>query len=88
MREAEQRYPKPCASGELVLCKSPMEAIEGVEALFMMTEWPKCRILNFEILNTRPKQPVMWDGCNLYDPDRLKTSGFRYFAIGRGEALT
>jgi len=88
MREAEQRYPKPCTSGELEFCSSPMEAIEGVEALFMMTEWPKCRILNFEILNTRPKQPVMWDGCNLYDPDRLKTSGFRYFAIGRGEALT
>jgi len=47
MREAEQRYPKPCASGELEFCSSPMETIEGVEALVKMTEWSECRILEF-----------------------------------------
>jgi len=87
MREAEKLYPKHCASGELVLCKSPMEAIEGAEALVVVTEWQEFRSPDFETLKTRLKQPVIFDGRNLYDPERLKSLGFRYFAIGRGEAL-
>jgi len=87
MREAGKLYPKQCASGELVLCKSPMEAIEGAEALVKMIEWSECRSPDFETLKTRLKQPVIFDGRNLYDPERLKSLGFRYFAIGRGETL-
>jgi UDPglucose 6-dehydrogenase len=88
MREAEKLYPKQCVSGELVLCKSPLEAIEGAEALVVVTEWQEFRSPDFEVLKTRLKQPVIFDGRNLYDPDRLKSLGFRYFAIGRGEMLT
>ncbi|MBM4231900.1 MAG: UDP-glucose/GDP-mannose dehydrogenase family protein [Gammaproteobacteria bacterium] len=87
MREAEKLYPKHCASSELVLCKSPMEAIEGAEALVVVTEWQEFRSPDFEALRTRLKQPVIFDGRNLYDPERLKSLGFRYFAIGRGETL-
>jgi len=87
MRKAEKLYPKQCDSGELVLCKSPMEAIEGAEALVVVTEWQEFRSPDFETLKTRLKQPVIFDGRNLYDPERLKSLGFRYFAIGRGEAL-
>jgi len=87
MREAEKLYPKQCASGELVLCKSPLEAIEGAEALVVVTEWQEFRSPDFEALKTRLKQSVIFDGRNLYDPDRLKSLGFRYFAIGRGETL-
>jgi len=87
MRESEKLYPKQCASGELVLCKSPMEAIEGAEVLVVATEWQEFRSPDFESLKTRLKQPVIFDGRNLYDPERLKSLGFRYFAIGRGEAL-
>jgi len=87
MHEAEKLYPKQCASGELVLCKSPMEAIEGAEALVLVTEWQEFRSPDFETLKTRLKQPVIFDGRNLYDPERLKSLGFRYFAIGRGETL-
>jgi len=87
MREAEKLYPKQCASGELALCKSPMEAIEGAGALVVVTEWQEFRSPDFETLKTRLKQPVIFDGRNLYDPERLKSLGFRYFAIGRGETL-
>jgi len=87
MRKAEKLYPKQCDSGELVLCKSPMEAIEGAEALVVVTEWQEFRSPDFEALKTRLKQPVIFYGRNLYDPDRLKSLGFRYFAIGRGETL-
>jgi UDPglucose 6-dehydrogenase len=88
MHEAKKLYPKQCASGELVLCKSPMQAIEDAEALVVVTEWQEFRSPDFETLKTRLKQPVIFDGRNLYDPERLKSLGFRYFAIGRGEALT
>jgi UDPglucose 6-dehydrogenase len=87
MREAEKIYSKQCASRELVLCKSPMEAVEGSEALVVVTEWQEFRSPDFGALKTRLKQPVIFDGRNLYDPDRLKSLGFRYFAIGRGETL-
>jgi UDPglucose 6-dehydrogenase len=88
MHEAEKIYPKQYASGELVLCKSPTEAIEGAEALVVVTEWQEFRSPDFETLKTRLKQPVIFDGRNLYDPERLKSLGFRYFAMGRGETLT
>jgi UDPglucose 6-dehydrogenase len=88
IREAEKLYPKQCASGELTLCKSPMEAVEGSEALVVVTEWQEFRSPDFETLKTRLKQPVIFDGRNLYDPEHLKSLGFRYFAIGRGETLT
>lgn len=88
MKEAEKLYPKRCVSGELVLCQSPMAAIEGAEALVVVTEWQEFRSPDFETLKNRLKQPVIFDGRNLYDPERLKSFGFRYFAIGRGETLT
>jgi UDPglucose 6-dehydrogenase len=88
MREAERLYPRECASGSLVLCRSPLEAAEGAEALVIVTEWQEFRSPDFEALKARLKQPVILDGRNLYDPDRLKSLGFKYFAIGRGERLS
>jgi UDPglucose 6-dehydrogenase len=85
--EAAKLYPNRCDSGELVLCKSPMEALEGAEALIIVTEWQEFRSPDFEMLRLRLNQPVIFDGRNLYDPERLKSLGFRYFAIGRGETL-
>jgi UDPglucose 6-dehydrogenase len=88
MREAERLYPRECASGSLTLCRSPLEAVEGAEALVIVTEWQEFRSPDFEALKARLKQPVILDGRNLYDPDRLKSLGFKYFAIGRGERLS
>jgi UDPglucose 6-dehydrogenase len=88
MREAERLYPRESASGSLTLCRSPLEAVEGAEALVIVTEWQEFRSPDFETLKARLKQPVILDGRNLYDPDRLKSLGFKYFAIGRGERLS
>ena len=74
------------ARRDLVLCASAYEAIEGADALVIATEWQEFRSPDFDRLKVALKQPAIFDGRNLYDPQLLKRFGFRYFAVGRGEA--
>ncbi|QQS61603.1 MAG: UDP-glucose/GDP-mannose dehydrogenase family protein [Candidatus Moraniibacteriota bacterium] len=71
----------------LILCKSPEEAIEGADALAILTEWEIFRSPDFKDMKKRLKSPFIFDGRNLYDPSEMKKRGFLYFAIGRGEKL-
>jgi UDPglucose 6-dehydrogenase len=87
MTEAAKLYSKQCASGEFVLCNSRMEALRGADALIVVTEWQEFCNPDFEVLKAQLKQPVIFDGRNIYDPVRLNHLGFRYFAVGRGESL-
>jgi UDPglucose 6-dehydrogenase len=87
MREAERLYPRECASGALTLCRCPLEAVDGAETLVIVTEWQEFRSPDLEAVKVRLKLPVIIDGRNLYDPERLKSQGFRYMAIGRGETV-
>jgi UDPglucose 6-dehydrogenase len=73
--------------GDLVLCKSADEAVEGADALAIVTEWREFRSPDFDTIKATLKTPVIFDGRNLYDPSLLKRLGFRYFAIGRGDSL-
>ena len=61
---------------------SPMQAVEGADALVVMTEWKMFKSPNFDALKAALKQPVIFDGRNLYDP-AIRGQGFEYFAIGR-----
>ena len=61
---------------------SPMQAVEGADALVLMTEWKAFKSPNFAALRAALKQPVIFDGRNLYDP-AIRAQGFEYFAIGR-----
>lgn len=63
------------------------EAVRGADALAIVTEWPQFRSPDFDKLRERLRQPVVFDGRNLYSPDLLKDRGFRYFGIGRGERI-
>jgi UDPglucose 6-dehydrogenase len=72
---------------ELVLCEKPEEALTDADALAIVTEWREFRSLDFETLKATLRQPVIFDGRNLYDPKLLKHQGIRYFAIGRGESV-
>ena len=63
------------------------EAVRGADALAIVTEWPQFRSPDFDKLRERLRQPVIFDGRNLYSPDLLKDKGFRYFGIGRGERI-
>jgi UDPglucose 6-dehydrogenase len=60
-----------------------MQALAGADALVIVTEWKAFRSPDFERIRAALKQPVIFDGRNLFDPARLREAGFEYFAIGR-----
>ena len=62
---------------------SPLEATRGSDALLVVTEWKEFRSPDFDELKRRLKQPIVFDGRNLYDPAQVKSFGFEYFGIGR-----
>lgn len=72
---------------DLVLCQTPEEAIDGADALAIVTEWEVFRSPDFEDMKKRLKNSIVFDGRNLYDPIDMKSRGFTYFGIGRGERL-
>jgi UDPglucose 6-dehydrogenase len=61
----------------------PYEALEGVDALFIVTEWNEFRHPDFERMKALMKTPVIFDGRNIYDPKRMRELGFTYQGIGR-----
>jgi UDPglucose 6-dehydrogenase len=62
----------------------PYAALHDADALAIMTEWLAFRNPDFDVMKARLRRPVVVDGRNLYDPDRMRRLGFRYFGIGRG----
>ena len=63
------------------------EAVNGADALAIVTEWPQFRSPDFARLLDKLKEPVVFDGRNLYSPEVMLERGFRYFGVGRGERL-
>jgi len=68
---------------DLVLCDGAETACEGADVLAIVTEWKQFRSPNFSRLATLLKQPTIFDGRNLYDPQLMKRQGFTYYSIGR-----
>ncbi|HEX2249601.1 MAG TPA: UDP-glucose/GDP-mannose dehydrogenase family protein [Gemmatimonadales bacterium] len=62
----------------------PYSAAHGVDALLIMTEWLVYRNPDFERVRKLVRRPLLIDGRNLYDPDRMASLGFEYHGIGRG----
>jgi UDPglucose 6-dehydrogenase len=69
------------------LAKNAYQAAEGADALAIVTEWQEFRSPDFERLHEILKQPVIFDGRNLYDPAMVSRFGLTYYAIGRGRPL-
>jgi len=63
---------------------SPLAALEGADALVIVTEWKEFRSPDFEDLRKRLRNPVVFDGRNLYDPDMMREFGIDYYGVGRG----
>jgi UDPglucose 6-dehydrogenase len=68
-------------------CQSNYEACEGADALVVVTEWNEFRRPDFERIKTLLKQPVVFDGRNIYDPARMRDYGFEHVCIGRNRPL-
>jgi UDPglucose 6-dehydrogenase len=60
-----------------------MDALEGADALCIMTEWKDYHSPDFAEMYQLLKSPVIFDGRNLYEPDRMKRRGYKYYSIGR-----
>ena len=63
--------------------KSPLAALEGADALLLLTEWKEFRSPDFAAIRTALKLPLIFDGRNVYDPAVVRAAGLEYFAIGR-----
>ncbi len=81
-KECEKIYGK---RDDLTLCQTSDEALEGADALVIVTEWQEFRSPDFSNIKSTLKDPVIIDGRNLYNPAQMKELGFTYFGIGRGE---
>jgi UDPglucose 6-dehydrogenase len=62
---------------------SALAALEGADALAIVTEWQEFRSPDFAEIKARLKTPAIFDGRNLYDPEILKAQGLEYYPIGR-----
>ncbi len=73
--------------GRVEMLDDHYACLDGAAALCICTEWSLFRRPDFAELKTRLAEPLIFDGRNLYDPQRVADRGFTYYAIGRGTAL-
>jgi UDPglucose 6-dehydrogenase len=71
----------------IVFSDSAYEAAEGADALALLTEWNEFKFLNLERLRRLLRRPLIFDGRNLYEPERMRRLGFEYHSIGRKPVL-
>jgi UDPglucose 6-dehydrogenase len=64
---------------------SPLATLDDADALIIVTEWKEFRSPDFDEIKKRLKQPVVFDGRNLYEPALIRIFGLEYHAIGRGD---
>jgi UDPglucose 6-dehydrogenase len=72
---------------DLVLCDSARQALEGADALAVVTEWKQFRSPDFGRLQTTLADKAIFDGRNLYEPDEVEQAGLAYYGIGRGRSV-
>jgi UDPglucose 6-dehydrogenase len=65
------------------IASDPYAAVDGADGLFVVTEWNEFRQPDFDRLRAQMRQPVIFDGRNIYDPKRMRERGFTYYGIGR-----
>ena len=70
----------------IVFADSPLAAVEGADALAVVTEWKEFRSPDFQAIRARLKTPAVFDGRNLYDPEEMKRAGLEYYPVGRAAA--
>jgi UDPglucose 6-dehydrogenase len=72
---------------DLVLCASSGDALQGADALVVVTEWKQFRSPDFAMLKDAITDRVVFDGRNLYEPSEVEAAGLAYYGIGRGRSL-
>lgn len=75
------------ANERIAFVNTQADALEGSDALLIVTEWKEFKSPDFDLIKSQLKQPLIIDGRNLYDPGLMKTMGIEYTGIGRGTAF-
>ncbi|MDY6816536.1 MAG: UDP-glucose/GDP-mannose dehydrogenase family protein [Pseudomonadota bacterium] len=70
----------------LTLCGTKEQALKGADVLAICTEWKEFRSPDFDVVAANLRDPVVFDGRNLYEPEMLDRYGLIYYAIGRGRS--
>ncbi|HEX9935477.1 MAG TPA: UDP-glucose/GDP-mannose dehydrogenase family protein [Longimicrobium sp.] len=84
--EAPRYFADLMETGALELCERNYDCLEDADALLVLTEWSPYRVPDFERIRSLLKEPVVFDGRNLWDPQRMAELGFRYLSVGRSPA--
>ena len=84
MKEARRIYGE---RHDLMLCASAAQALEGADALAILTEWKQFRSPDFALMKSRLADAVVFDGRNLYEPSIIEEAGLAYYGIGRGRSI-
>ena len=71
----------------VVYCDSPYDAAAEADAVALVTEWNEFKFLNLERLRAAMRRPIVFDGRNLWEPERMRRLGFEYHSIGRKSVL-
>ena len=79
MDKARQQVP-----AEVVMCNNELETCQDADALIICTEWPQFRGVNLLKVHESMKTPVVIDGRNIFEPERMREHGFIYHGVGRG----
>src|SRR5690606_4147543 len=83
MKEAQRIYG---SRNDLSLCGTKEAALKDADALIIVTEWQEFRAPDFEFIKQALKEPVIFDGRNMYEPKRMAKRGLGYYSVGRSIA--
>ncbi len=80
MPEAERIFGN---ESRIMYAGRPMSALEGADALLIVTEWKEFRSPDFDVIKSRLLMPVIFDGRNMNEPAHVKSLGIEYYGVGR-----
>ncbi len=80
MEETQRLYGE---RDDLALCGTKEACLKGANALLIVTEWQVFKAPDFNVIKQQLRQPVIFDGRNLFDPVSVQKKGIEYISIGR-----
>ena len=84
MDEARRIYGE---RADFTLCDDAFDSVRDADALVIVTEWKAFRSPDFERIRASLREPVLFDGRNMFEPDTVEAAGLAYYGIGRGRSV-
>ena len=86
-RDGMSRDQRAALEGRIQTLENGYDALDGANALVIFTDWQEFRNPDFEAIVARLKEPVIFDGRNLYEPALVRKAGIQYHSVGRAPVL-